>query len=153
MFTIPSFNSAAPMRPSVWKANTTATTPVNRYQEPPRGDFVAYLNTLLSQQQADLLRQSKMQAAQNKTKTSKALPKPHVEAQSVKKSEATPTRKRFKTSAQNAPSSNSKSKFNMVWLVISIFLTIVVPPVGSLLLLWTLAKAFMLKLKSADTSK
>ena len=154
MFTIPLFNLAATMRPSVWKANTSSiATPLNRYQTPPRGDFVAYLDTLLSQQQADLLRLNKMQAAKHKSKTPKAVPKPQAETQSVNKTETAPTRKRFKTTTQTAPSSKALSKPNMVWLVISIFLAIVVPPVGSLLLLWTLAKAFMLKLKPADTSK
>ena len=154
MFTIPLLNLAATMIPSVWKANTSSiTTPLNRYQTPPRGDFVAYLDTLLSQQQADLLRLNKMQADKHKSKTPKAVPKPQVETQNVSKTEVAPTRKRVKTTTQTAPSSKALSKPNMVWLVISIFLTIVVPPVGSLLLLWTLAKAFMLKLKPADTSK
>ena len=154
MFTIPLFNLAATMRPSVWKANTSSiATPLSRYQTPPRGDFVAYLDTLLWQQQADLLRLNKMQASKHKSKTPKAVPKPQVETQNVSKTEVAPTRKRVKTTTQTAPSSKALSKPNMVWLVISIFLTIVVPPVGSLLLLWTLSKAFMLKLKPADTSK
>ena len=79
MFTIPLFNLAATMRTSVWKANTSSiTTPLNRYQTPPRGDFVAYLDTLLSQQQADLLRLSKVHTAKHKSKTPKAVPKPQV---------------------------------------------------------------------------
>ena len=62
------------------------------------------------------------------------------------------TGKRGTTPAKPLPPIANLSKPHMVWLIVSFVLTIIVPPVGSVLLLWAIAKILVLKLKTSNTN-
>ncbi|UOO90113.1 hypothetical protein LVJ82_03760 [Vitreoscilla massiliensis] len=125
---------------------------VNRYQEPPRGDFVVFLEKMLAAQQAKL-----KATAATRTVLPPVQPEqtqqPNPSAQSPSIKTATNKRdsgkKRFKTAAANTTPTPAQAwdKSHLVWLVASIVLTIIVPPLGGVMLLWALAKMAIFKLK------
>ena len=134
------------MSQSAWKPHASSThAMLKAYQEPPRGDFIAYVDKLMAEQQARVRGSSASQR------------KPQQQTQSVAASnpsnaKTATTSKRGTTPAKPLPPIANLSKPHMVWLIVSFVLTIIVPPVGSVLLLWAIAKMLVLKLKTSNTN-
>ena len=62
------------MSPSAWKPNAPSTHALLRtYQAPPRGDFIAYLDSLMAEQQARLRKPSATPAPARKQAISKTI--------------------------------------------------------------------------------
>ena len=139
------------MSQSAWKPHAPSTHSLLRaYQEPPRGDFIAYVDKLMAEQQARV-RGSSASAH----RTNKQAEIGSTKSAAVKDSlsgKTTTIRKRGTTPAKPMPPIANLSKPHIVWLVIAFVLTIIVPPVGSVLLLWSVAKILVLKLKTSNTN-
>ena len=140
------------MSPSAWKPNAPSTHALLRtYQAPPRGDFIAYLDTLMAEQQARLRKPSATPAPARKQAISKATQPAQTNGQTNTQTQA-PTSKRIKAASKTNQPIVTLSKPHIVWLIIAFVLTIIVPPVGSVLLLWSVAKILVLKLKTSNTN-
>lgn len=140
------------MSPSAWKPNTPSThTLLRTYQAPPRGDFIAYLDSLMAEQQARLRKPSATPAPARKQAISKATQPAQTNGQTNTQTQA-PTSKRIKAASKTNQPIVTLSKPHIVWLIIAFVLTIIVPPVGSVLLLWSVAKILVLKLKTSNTN-
>lgn len=140
------------MSPSAWKPNTPSThTLLRTYQAPPRGDFIAYLDSLMAEQQARLRKPSATPVPARKQAISKATQPAQTNGQTNTQTQA-PTSKRIKAASKTNQPIVTLSKPHIVWLIIAFVLTIIVPPVGSVLLLWSVAKILVLKLKTSNTS-
>ena len=139
------------MSQSAWKPHAPSThAMLKAYQEPPRGDFIAYVDKLMAEQQARV-RGSSASAH----RTNKQAEIGSTKSAAVKDSlsgKTTTIRKRGTTPAKPLPPIANLSKPHMVWLIVSFVLTIIVPPVGSVLLLWAIAKILVLKLKTSNTN-
>ena len=139
------------MSQSAWKPHASSThAMLKAYQEPPRGDFIAYVDKLMAEQQARV-RGSSASAH----RTNKQAEIGSTKSAAVKDSlsgKTTTIRKRGTTPAKPLPPIANLSKPHMVWLIVSFVLTIIVPPVGSVLLLWAIAKILVLKLKTSNTN-
>ena len=134
------------MSQSAWKPHAPSTYSLLRaYQEPPRGDFIAYVDKLMAEQQARVRGASASQRKPQKQTQS-------VAANNPSNAKTATTGKHGTTPAKPLPPIANLSKPHMVWLVISFVLTIIVPPVGSVLLLWAIAKILVLKLKTSNTN-
>ena len=137
------------MSQSAWKPHAPSThAMLKAYQEPPRGDFIAYVDKLMAEQQARVrspsasAHRANKQAEIGQTKSAAI-----TESLSGKT-----TTTRGTTPAKPLPPIANLSKPHMVWLIVSFVLTIIVPPVGSVLLLWAIAKILVLKLKTSNTN-
>ena len=124
---------------------------VNPYQEPPRGDFVVYLEKMLAAQQAKLKATAATHTVLPPAQPSKQnQPAPSKLSSSLKtvSDNRASGKKSFKASAPSATASSAPAldKSHIVWLVASIILTIAVPPLGGIMLLWALAKMALVKL-------
>ena len=134
------------MSQSAWKPHAPSTYALLRaYQEPPRGDFIAYVDKLMAEQQARVRGASASQRKPQKQTQS-------VAANNPSNAKTATTSKRGTTPAKPLPPIANLSKPHMVWLIVSFVLTIIVPPVGSVLLLWAIAKILVLKLKTSNTN-
>ena len=134
------------MSQSAWKPHAPSTHSLLRaYQEPPRGDFIAYVDKLMAEQQARVRGASASQRKPQKQTQS-------VAANNPSNAKTATTGKRGATPAKPLPPIANLSKPHMVWLIVSFVLTIIVPPVGSVLLLWAIAKILVLKLKTSNTN-
>ena len=134
------------MSQSAWKPHAPSTYSLLRaYQEPPRGDFIAYVDKLMAEQQARVRGASASQRKPQKQTQS-------VAANNPSNAKTATTGKRGTTPAKPLPPIANLSKPHMVWLIVSFVLTIIVPPVGSVLLLWAIAKILVLKLKTSNTN-
>ena len=122
---------------------------VNRYQEPPHGDFVVFLEKMLAAQQAKLKTTAATRTVlppDQPQHPNPAAPSPNIKTVSIN---AEHNKKRFKTATANTTPTPAQAwdKSHLVWLLASIVLTIIVPPLGSIMLLWALAKMAIFKLK------
>ena len=134
------------MSQSAWKPHAPSThAMLKAYQEPPRGDFIAYVDKLMAEQQARVRGASASQRKPQKQTQS-------VAANNPSNAKTATTSKRGTTPAKPLPPIANLSKPHMVWLIVSFVLTIIVPPVGSVLLLWAIAKILVLKLKTSNTN-
>ena len=112
---------------------------------------MVYLDKLMAAEQARL-----------RASTASIHPAPSKQTQSAPVSQTAPTaaaktmtvshRKRFKPSAQTRPA-RSFSKFQVAWLILTFVLALIVPPLGSVLLLWTFVRAFIIKFKEASAAE
>ena len=140
------------MSPSAWKPNTPSThTLLRTYQAPPRGDFIAYLDSLMAEQQARLRKPSATPVPARKQAISKATQPAQTNGPTNTQTQAA-TNKRIKATSKTKQPIVILSKPHIVWLIIAFVLTIIVPPVGSVLLLWSVAKILVLKLKTSNTN-
>ena len=134
------------MSQSAWKPHIPSTHSLLRaYQEPPRGDFIAYVDKLMAEQQARVRSSSAPPSKPNK----QIKPTPAHGQTSVK---TQPKGKHITVTAKPIAPIANLSKPHIVWLVIAFVLTIIMPPVGSVLLLWSVAKILVLKLKASNTN-
>ena len=141
------------MSPSAWKPNAPSTHALLRtYQAPPRGDFIAYLDTLMAEQQARLRKPSATPAPARKQAISKATQPAQTNSPTNTQPPQVSTSKRIKAASKTKQPIVTLSKPHIVWLIIAFVLTIIVPPVGSVLLLWSVAKILVLKLKTSNTN-
>ena len=139
------------MSQSAWKPHAPSTYALLRvYQEPPCGDFIAYVDKLMAEQQARV--RSPSASAHRANKQAEIGPTKSAAVKDSPSSKTTTIRKRGTSSDKPKPPIANLSKPHMVWLIISFVLTIIVPPVGSVLLLWAIAKILVLKLKTSNTN-